>query len=180
LPLLLVAIALLAVAILFLALLPLMLVQRYRVGTRRQPARAWLLTVNLVGIAISAALFLLGAAFTTLWVPGALLYSLGGMAAGAVLGVVGLLLTRWEPQHDGLMFTPNRWLVLAIMLVVGGRLFYGLWRAWHAWQSVSGDTKWVASAGIAESLTAGAVALGYYLIYWAGVRRRLSRQRSGR
>jgi hypothetical protein len=34
---------------------------------------------------------------------------------------------------------------------------------------------WVAASGAAASMSAGAVVLGYYLVYWAGVRRRLRR-----
>jgi len=35
---------------------------------------------------------------------------------------------------------------------------------------------WTAASGAAGSLAAGAVALGYYLVYWIGVRRRVERQ----
>jgi hypothetical protein len=34
---------------------------------------------------------------------------------------------------------------------------------------------WVAASGVATSMSAGAIVLGYYLVYWVGVRRRLRR-----
>ena len=159
------------------ALTPLLLVQRYRVGTSRQRARGWLITINVAGLALSALLFLVTAAITNVWVPQAFVYALGGFAAGLGLGVLGLAATRWEMGADAVHYTPNRWLVLAIMVVVSSRLVYGLWRAWQAWRFTDDDTGWLAAAGVAGSLAAGAVVLGYYLAYWLGVRRRLQLQR---
>ena len=161
----------------FIALLPLALVQRYRAGTSRQLARAWLAAINLTGLAISIVFFIAGAAITSIWVPYALRYTLAGLAAGCLLGLVGLALTRWEPGARALHFTPNRWLVLAITLVVTGRVLYGFWRGWRSWHSAVDGGSWVVASGAAGALAAGAVVLGYYLTYWAGVRRRLSRHR---
>ena len=172
-PVLLAALLLILVVILAsVVLIPVAIVQRYRAGTMRRRARAWLATVNVAGISISMVLFLAGAAVTNIWVPEAFVYACAGVLGGGLIGVVGLLLTRWEPRHDGFYYTPNRWLVLAITLAVTGRLAYGLWRSWNAWQSFAGDVSWVAAAGVAGSLAAGAVILGYYFVYWLGVRRR--------
>jgi hypothetical protein len=159
------------------ALLPLALVQRYRSGTARQLARGWLAAINLVGLGISILLFLVGAAVTGIWVPGALRYTVTGLACGCALGFVGLWLTRWEAAPRSLHFTPNRWLVLAITVVVTGRVLYGFWRGWQSWRSAVDGGSWVVASGAAGALAAGAVVLGYYFTYWAGVRRRLSRQR---
>jgi hypothetical protein len=177
---------LLLVIVLGVVLIPISLVQRYRVGTSRQRARGWLATTNVVAIGISTALYLAGAAVTTIWVPRAFPYALAGLAAGALLGLVGLALTRWErgsrkaAGEVELHFTPNRWLVLAILLAVVGRIAYSFWRAWESWQSGIAGGSWVINAGAAESLAAGAVVLGYYLTFWSGVRRRIHRHRSSR
>jgi hypothetical protein len=159
------------------ALLPLAIVQRYRLGTSRQLARGWLATINIAGLALSAALFVAGAAVTGIWVPEALRYTLAGMAGGCVLGVIGLALTRWEPSSRSLHYTPNRWLVLAITSLVAARVLYGMWRGWHSWRSAIDGGAWLVASGAAGALAAGAVVLGYYLTYWIGVRRRLTRQR---
>jgi hypothetical protein len=157
------------------ALTPLMLVQRYRVGTARRRAWGWLATLNVVGFSISSALFLAGAAIMTLWLPNALPYTVLGFCGGCLLGVLGLAMTRWESGPGSLQYTPNRWLVLGITVVVAARLAFGFWRSWQAWGATSDYGSWVASSGVAGSLAAGAVVLGYYLTYWIGVRRRLRR-----
>jgi hypothetical protein len=74
-----------------------------------------------------------------------------------------------------LHYTPNRWLVLAITLVVTARVLYGFWRAWESWRAGLSEGSWFVAAGVAGSMAAGAVVLGYYLVYWIGVRRRLRR-----
>jgi hypothetical protein len=161
-------------------LMPLSLVLRYRAGTARRRARGWVAAVNIAGLAVSVALFLAGAAITSLWAPHAFSYSLLGLGGGIVLGIFGLWLSRWEPSPEGLHYTPNRPLVLAVTLVFTARVLYGLWRAWHAWRAAPGEASWLAAFGIAGSLAAGAVVLGYYLAYWFGVRARLRRHASGR
>ena len=60
-------------------------------------------------------------------------------------------------------------------LVVTLRIAYGFWRGWHAWRAAQDGTSWIAAIGIPGSLAAGAVVLGYYLVYWAGVRSRAAR-----
>jgi hypothetical protein len=161
-----------------LVLMPLALVQRYRVGTARRQARGWIATLTLTGLLFSAALFLAGAALMNVWLPRAFLYSVGGLTAGAVLGAFGLWTTRWETRPSALHYTPNRWLVLIITLVVTARLLYGFWRGWQAWQTGLDGGSWLAASGAAGSLAAGALVLGYYLTYWSGVRRRLARFRT--
>lgn len=172
-----VVLALLLLLALFFLALPLSLVRRYRVGTARRPARGWIAAVNVLTLALSTGLFLLAAGVTSLWVPDILVYSLLGLTAGGVLGLLGLAATRWEATPGSLHFTPNRWLVLVLMLVVSARLLYGFWRAWAAWGSGGPGAEWLAAAGVAGSMAAGAVVLGYTLTYWVGVRRRLLRQR---
>ena len=154
------------------ALIPVSLVQRYRMATSRQRARGWLAALNLAGLSFSAVLFLTSAAITSVWVPDALRYTTAGLAAGCLLGIVGLGLTRWELGPGSLHYTQNRLLVLGITLVVTARIAYGFWRGVHAWRAGMFD-----HSGVAGSMAAGAVVLGYYLAYWFGVRRRFKRIR---
>jgi hypothetical protein len=167
-----IVLALLVIVALVLAM-PFLLVLRYRVGTMRRRGRKWVATVNLASLGLSAALLVWVAALTTFWVPHALSYSLAGLVAGSLLGFLGLALTRWEMTPRGLHYTPNRWLVLLVTLAVVTRLLYGLWRIWHAWRAASSDGSWLASAGVAGSMAVGAVVVGYYLVYFAGVRWKL-------
>jgi len=50
-----------------------------------------------------------------------------------------------------------------------GVWIFGLWRAWQAWDADAGDGSWLAAAGFSGSLAAGALVLGYYLAFWAGL-----------
>jgi hypothetical protein len=174
-PLIILGVALVGLLLVLIVLIPLSLVQRYRVGTARRLARGWVVALNLVTIALSAVLFLMVAAVTNTWVPGALRYALLGLAGGCLLGVLGLALTRWDPAPRTLHYTPNRWLVLGVTLVVTVRVLYGFWRGWQVWRYSPDETSWVMASGVAGSLAAGAVVLGYYLVFWMGVRRRLTR-----
>jgi hypothetical protein len=159
------------------ALIPVSLIQRYRIGTARRAARGWVATLNVIALVCSTAMLLTMSVVMTVWVPDAFIYTLAGFAMGIALGGVGLWASRWEAAPGSLHYTPNRWLVLAITVIVSSRLLYGFWRSWHAWRFTPEDTSWLAEAGAAGSLGAGAVVLGYYLTYWWGVRRRVTRHR---
>ena len=156
---------------------PLMIVQRFRMGTARRPGRGWVATLNAIAVLFSVGVFIFVAAITNFWVPQAFEFSLAGLATGAVLGVFGLLLTRWERTPGTLHYTPNRWLVLLITGAIAVRLLYGFWRAWHAWRADTGDTSWLAESGLAGSIGVGAAVLGYYAIYALGVWWRIRRHR---
>jgi hypothetical protein len=178
-PVLLVLLLLAFVVLVAIALLPLTLIQRYRVGTARRPARSWVVAINLVGTAVSAALLVLGSAITSTWVPYAFTYTVGGLCAGVLLGILGLGLARWEATPGFLYYTPSRLLVLAVTLLVTARVLYGFWRSWHAWGAALDYSSWAAASGVAGSMAAGAIVLGYYLAFWLGVRRRLRVHRMG-
>lgn len=171
----------LAVLLLFVLALPLILpmalVQRYRLGTARRLGRSWLAAIQVAMMALSAVLFLYLSAITSLWVAGTLRYAVAGIAAGMVLGVIGLSVTRWEVTSRSVYYTPNRWLVLFITIAVTARLLYGFWRAGNAWHSRATSSPWIAEARIAGSLAFGAILLGYYLAYAAGVWIKLRRNR---
>ena len=173
-PLILLAVAL---PVLIVIAIPLSLIQRYRVGKARRTARGWVTTLNVVIIALSTGLFLWAAALTSLWVPEAFSYSILGLAGGGILGVLGLALTQWEASPRRLHYTPNRWLILILTLTVTARLLYGFWRGWQAWSAAKSETSWLAASGAAGSLAVGAIVLGYYLTYSAGVWRRLRHYR---
>lgn len=173
---LLIALALIVAAFVFaLAMLPFALVFRYRSGTRRRRARIWVATINALSLASSTTIFMISVSITTRWVPYSFSAAALGLACGAILGLLGLVLTRWERDGAWLFYTPSRLLVLGITLVVTFRIAYGFWRGWHAWRTAQDGTSWIVAIGIPGSLAAGAVVIGYYLVYWAGVRSRAVR-----
>lgn len=169
----------LVLPLLAVVLVPLSLVLRYRAGTARRRGRGWVATLNLAGLGVSTALFLGVAAITNLWVPHALGHGVLGLAAGVLLGVLGVAWTRWDVTPDAVHYTPSRVLVLLLTVVVTARMVYGVVRAWHAWRTTPDEASWLAASGAAGSLGAGALVLGYYLGYTALVRRRLARHGRG-
>lgn len=156
-------------------LIPVSIVRRYQVGTSRQRARGWLAALNLFGLGVSTLMFLAAAALTSIWVPDVLAYTAAGFGAGCLLGLVGLWLTKWEPGLDALFYTPNRLLVLGLTLTITARVLYGFWRSWESWRAGLSGESWFVAAGLAGAMAAGAVVLGYYVIYWLGVRRQIRR-----
>lgn len=160
------------IVLLVVALIPISIVQRFRAGTAERPARRWVATLNVAAVAFSIVLFLGGAYVTSRVVPGALTYTAAGLALGGALGAAGVALTRWHEAGGRLRYTPNRILVLTLTLAVAARLLYGFWRTWQMWQA--GGT---VVPGVAASMSAGAVVLGYYFVFWAGIRRRIGRAR---
>ena len=146
-------ILLLLLPVVLLALTPFMLIQRYRVGTARRLARPWMATFAVVMMCLSTVFFLIGSAFTTIWVRDAFSGAAAGVAIGSLLGVVGLVLTRWEPTPHTLHYTPNRWLVLFITFIVSARMLYGLYRSFLVAQA--GVDRNVGDHGIRHSRIAG-------------------------
>ena len=52
------------------------------------------------------------------WLGTAFRFALIGMCFGAILGLLGLAMTRWESQPQGFFYTPSRWLALLVTLVL--------------------------------------------------------------
>ena len=165
----------LALPVILLALMPLVLLQRYRLGSARRLARPWINTITLASMIFSAAFFLFAAAMTQIWVPGAFRGAALGVAIGCVAGVVGLLLTRWEAGLRTLHYTPNRWLVLVITFIVSARVLYGFYRSWAAASAGLAGTSMIDAFGVPQSLGAGGIVIGYYLVYAAGLRWQIRR-----
>ena len=164
---------LMALPLLLLALMPLILIQRYRMGSARRLARPWVATVNVTLTALSVVLFLTASAVTAIWVPDAFRGAAVGVLCGLALGVAGLLLTRWEPTPRTLHYTPNRWLVLLVTVMVSARVVYGFWRSWKAAEAGIYGSEMVLAFGSPQSLGVGGAVIGYDVASALGVRRRI-------
>jgi hypothetical protein len=154
---------------------------RYRAGTARRQARRWVASLNVWATSLSVVFFLSFTLLLSFWVGSAFRFALIGMGCGGILGMLGLAMTRWESQPEGLFYTPSRWLVLIVTLAIAARFIYGWWRATHSVSSTQGDQHWLMTAsGIQLSLTVAAGLIGYYLVYSIGVRLRLARHEQRR
>jgi hypothetical protein len=142
---------------------------RYRAGTARRQGRRWVASLNVWLTSLSAVLFLSFTFLISFWLGKAFQFALIGMGCGGVLGLLGLAMTRWERQSEGLFYTPSRWLALLVTLAIVARFVYGWWRATRS--SVPGNQNWFMTASGTElSLAVAAGLIGYYLVYSIGVR----------
>jgi len=148
---------------------------RYRAGTARRQARRWIASLNVWVTSFSAVFFLSFTLLLSFWIESAFRFALIGMAFGGILGLVGLAMTRWESQPEGLFYTPSRWLALLVTLAIAGRFVYGWWRATHSGSSPSRDQHWlIGASGTQLSVAVAAGLIGYYLVYSIGVRLRVA------
>jgi hypothetical protein len=150
-------------------LTPWLLIQRFRTGSARRPARRWMVVLAIISTALSVALLLIGAAVTNIWVSYTVRDSALGVTFGCLLGLAGLALTKWEPTPRSLHYTPNAALVLFVTLIISARVLFGIYRTITAARSGLSGGQLIGAFGVAESLGAGALVLGYYLAYHAGV-----------
>ena len=156
---------------------------RYRAGTARRQARRWVAGLNVWMTSFSAVFFLSFTVLLSFWVGSAFGYALTGMCVGGILGLLGLAMTRWESQDEGLFYTPSRWLAFLIVFAIAAHFVYGWWRATHSGSSVSapGGQHWLITAsGTQLSLAVAAGLIGYYLVYSIGVRLQLTRHEQRR
>jgi hypothetical protein len=155
---------------------------RYRAGTTRRQARRWAASLNVWVTSFSAVFFLSFTLLLSFWVGSAFRFALTGMGFGSILGLLGLAMTRWESQPEGLFYTPNRWLALIVTLTIAARFVYGWWHAAHhsAGTAPDGQHWLITASGTQLSLAVAAGLISYYLIYSIGVRVRLTRHEQRR
>jgi hypothetical protein len=170
--LLLLLLVILGVALLALLLLPVSLWARYRNGRARRRAQGWAVRTNAWLLAVSVPMFLASAWLASLWLPEALRDACYGLLAGVGLGIVGLWLTRFEHDASGFHFTPNRWVVLVLILVVTARIAVGMWLAAAPMLGLAAPlgAEWLRGGGW---LGIAGLLLGYHGSYAWGLRARL-------
>jgi hypothetical protein len=127
------------------------------------PVRPWL-TVTLFPLLL--ALMLLG----TLTNPLSAVAPLSGAALGVALGIVGHRLTTFEVTPQGLFYTPNAHLGIALSLLLVGRI---AWRYFQISMVVDTSTTGPGMGFVSSPLTLlifGTLA-GYYVSYAIGLLR---------
>jgi hypothetical protein len=90
----------------------------------------------------------------------------GGLAAGVLLALVGLRLTRFEATPEGRFYTPNPYIGVAISILFVGRLLYRLFML-----STVSEKPMQAPPLMQSSLSFLVFGLlaGYYMAYYIGV-----------
>ena len=88
----------------------------------RQSLSRWRPWITLTMLSLVIVLL----ALTTLVHPERLLWLVGGVACGAALSVYGLKMTKFEPTPQGLFYTPNAHLGIALSVLFLARVAYRL------------------------------------------------------
>jgi hypothetical protein len=92
----------------------------------------------------------------------------GGAAMGVVLGIVGLRKTQFEATKDGLFYTPNAHLGIALSLLLFGRIIYRVFEVASLPPQVSGG---MGNAATPLTLAIFGLLAGYYVTYAVGLLR---------
>ena len=124
-----------------------------------RPKRA-ILRLVVLGI---ASLFIIGLGFEF---PRVLLGFGGGILGGALLGFLGLRLTRFETTEEGHFYTPDTRIGLTISALLAGRLIYRVYVLKQADYLASGHPP--AWQSPLTFFIAG-LTIGYYFVYSIGL-----------
>ena len=93
----------------------------------------------------------------------------GGIVVGVCLGVYGLRMTRFEKTPQGLFYTPNAHLGIALSALLMGRIIYRLAQVY--WSSGSAAGADINSATTPLTLLIFGTLAGYYVTYAVGLLR---------
>ncbi len=133
-------------------------VRRLVARQRFSKVRSW------ITLAVFPALVLV-LAYVVLGQPDVLAWLAAGLTAGALLGLYGLKRTRFEATPQGLFYTPNARLGIAVSLLFLGKFAY---RLFELYTMPLGATP-VANG---STLAIFGVLAGYYVSYAAGLVRK--------
>ena len=93
----------------------------------------------------------------------------GGIVVGVCLGIYGLRKTRFEKTPQGLFYTPNAHLGIALSLLLLGRIIYRLIQVYQVSESAPGPQVNYATTPL--TLLIFGTLVGYYVTYAVGLLR---------
>lgn len=139
--------------------------RRLRSYFGRQPVRRTRMMVRIVAFALIGGLLALNGLRDVRLLEGLL----GGLAGGAMLGLLGLQLTRFERGADGAdVYIPNPWIGGALSALLLGRLVWRFLIVLPQANVVAGHAPPAFGNSPLTLLVLGLM-LGYYLSYYAGL-----------
>jgi MFS family permease len=135
--------------------------RRLRRNIGRQPLRPRRIITSLVIFSVlSVGLFVVFLQF-----PRVLLGLGGGLLTGALLGLLGLRLTKFETTEQGHFYTPNTFIGVSLTLLFFGRLIYRFWDFNSGMAQPHGPPRFQSPLTF---LLFGLIA-GYYIVYYLGL-----------
>jgi len=94
----------------------------------------------------------------------------GGLVLGALIGVVGLRMTRYEVTPEGLFYRPHTGIGIALALLFVGRVLYRFGAFYFATGTVDPHV-WSSFGRSPLTLAVFGVLAGYYIAYAIGILR---------
>jgi hypothetical protein len=135
--------------------------RRIRRSIGRQPLRPRRIIVSIVILSvISIVIFSL-----SLLLPKLMLGLGGGLLLGALLGFVGLRLTKFETTEAGHFYTPNTHIGIVLSMLFVGRMAYRFWVMRDATAASNSPPPFQSPL----TLFIFGLTAGYYLLYYVGL-----------
>ncbi len=135
--------------------------RRIRRSIGRQPLRPRRIIVSIVILSvISIVIFSL-----SLLLPKLMLGLGGGLLLGALLGFVGLRLTKFETTETGHFYTPNTHIGIVLSMLFVGRMAYRFWVMRDATAASNSPPPFQSPL----TLFIFGLTAGYYLLYYVGL-----------
>jgi hypothetical protein len=135
--------------------------RRVRRNIGRQPLRPRRIMISIIILSvISVLIFSL-----SLQLPKLVFGMGGGLLLGALLGFVGLRLTKFETTEAGHFYTPNTHIGIALSMLFVGRMAYRFWAICDVTVAPNGPPAFQSPLTL---FIFGLIA-GYYLVYYIGL-----------